>query len=99
MDDLIIAERQEAFKTIENLAQAVLDFKMDVEKIFANINNHVKKLGEVWEGPGYSNLLNIVSEQIKIGNKSLNNANNLNASLVERAKEVKEFIEMLRDLG
>lgn len=98
-NDLIIAERQEAYKTIEDLSRAILDFKSDVERIFGDINKHIAKLGEMWEGDGYTRLKEIIAEQIKKGNQSLTNANSLSDALNERAKEVKEFIEFIKDLG
>lgn len=98
-NDLIIAERQEAYKTIEDLANSIIDFKSDVERIFSEINRHISKLGEVWEGDGYTRLKELIAEQIKKGNQSLTNANNLSDTLKERAKEVKEFIDFIKDLG
>ena len=98
-NDLIIAERQEAYKTIEDLANSIIDFKSDVERIFSEINKHIAKLGEVWEGDGYTRLKELIAEQIKKGNQSLTNANNLSDTLKERAKEVKEFIDFIKDLG
>lgn len=98
-NDLIIAERQEAYKTIEDLSNSILDFKTEIEQVFAAINKHVAKLGEVWEGDGYTRLKELVAEQIKKGNQSLTSANNLSDALKERAKEVKEFIDFIKDLG
>ena len=96
-NDLIIAERQEAYKTLEDLSRSVVDFKTDVERIFSEINKHIAKLGEMWDGDGYENLKDVISEQIKKGNQSLKNAAALSEALDERAKEVKEFIEFIKE--
>ena len=96
-NDLIIAERQEAYKTLEDLSRSVLDFKSDVERIFSEINKHIAKLGEMWDGDGYERLKDVIAEQIKKGNLSLNNAAALSEALDDRAKEVKEFIEFIKE--
>lgn len=97
-NDLIIAERQEAYKTIEDLASAVASFSETVKNIFIDINKNVSELGDLWEGSGYERLKEKMDEQIRNGNSSLKKADELYQKLVERAVEVKEFIEFIKDL-
>ena len=97
-NDVIIAERQEAYKTIEDLANAVTVFSETVKAIFSDINKNMSELGQLWEGPGYNNFKEIIDEQIRNGNSSLKKADELIEKLTERAAEVKEFIEFIRDL-